>query len=94
MAAVQVGQHGAPIAGADRPLQRDGQGLHDGDVDTERPGAGRHLQADEPGADHHGPARHRQFVAQGDGVLDRAEIVNAGTSLRAEQTCGGGRRWR
>ena len=49
----------APIAGADGPLQRDGQGLDDRDLDSELSGAGRHLQADEPGADHHGPARHR-----------------------------------
>src|SRR3712207_5334052 len=88
---VQLGTDRAHV-GAQRAGERDGLGLDDGDVESERAGRGGDLCPDEPGADHDEAFGDGQVLPQGDRVVQGAQHVHAGESLAAGQPPGPGAR--
>ena len=86
--AVDVGDDRAHL-GAEPPLERHGQRLDEADVDPAPTAGGRHLGADEPGADDRDPARATASSAarisrQSSSVRKRVhavEVVGAGQPL-------------
>ena len=88
--AVQVAHDGAHLV-AERPPQRHGQRLEDGDVAARGPAGGRHLGPDEAGAHHHdAPGPAVELGPHGQAVVQRAQRVDPGQALGARQLAGRG----